>query len=148
MRYRVVAPGGAMRRAISVRGHLDIGSGEIVALEQERLAPCPGERIGDAVSEIEASGMALAFPELSERLPRQPTCSSVNGAINNPRFETRVSSSAAPFTPPRASATIAASRRLALAMNRESEAKIQSVMRVASASLLRIARSAEESTIT
>ena len=48
-------------------GRHDVGLGEVVALEEERLVPVPRKRVGEAVAIVEPGGMATP-PEAPEGL--------------------------------------------------------------------------------
>ena len=56
--FGVVEVGGAALLSAILVDARDIGAGEVVALEQERLAGGPGECVGEDVAEIEAGGVA------------------------------------------------------------------------------------------
>src|SRR5439155_6391594 len=44
---------------------------EVAPLEQQRLAGCPGQRVGEAVAEVELCGMFVALAEVTISRPAQ-----------------------------------------------------------------------------
>jgi hypothetical protein len=44
---------------------LDVGVAEIIAFEQQRVGLCTRQRVGEAVAEVEGSGMAAFNPEMA-----------------------------------------------------------------------------------
>src|SRR5258706_13512081 len=50
----------------------DVGVAEIVAFEQQRIVHSLGERVGEAVAEVQARGVAASAAEIAISLARDP----------------------------------------------------------------------------
>ncbi len=111
----------------------DVGSSEVVALEQQRLAGRLGQRVGKAVTEIQ-SGRMIAAAVVDVGLAGDADLLFGHRSMPIPARSTNASSRLA-LRPAWLSMTIPASRRLAAKIRRTESRRIARVNRPASGSL-------------
>ena len=91
-------------------GRLDIGAGEVLALEQQRLTGRARQRVGEAVAEVERRRM-VALPEAPPGAPGLLCMFGQDRFRIDPRLSRKASHSCPAAVPPRLSTTMNTSSR-------------------------------------
>ena len=90
-----------------------VGAGEVLALEQQRLAPLPRQRVGEAVAEVEPGRVVAPSPDRATLPAPTARCRPSRRRSRCPPSARKLSRSAPACLPPRPSTTIAVSTRAA-----------------------------------